>query len=360
MGEEVRDRGVVRGGAAGERADGGDGGDRVFIAAEVGQAHDGSLGQIHAFIDALAPTGIDAVKFQVHIARAESSPEEPFRVAPGPQDRTRYDYWERMTFSKEQWGQVKAHCEQVGLEFVASPFSLEAARWLAELGVRRFKVASGEVENLLLLDFIRRTGREIWISTGMSAYADVDRALAFLSDCRDRVVLFQCTTAYPTPAEQVGLNVIGELRRRYGLPVGLSDHSGTLWPALGAVVLGARYVECHVVFDRRMFGPDSSSSLTVDEFSELAAGVRFLERALAHPVDKDDVERFTALRAMFGKSLAVRRPVAAGHRLGIEDLETKKPAGRGIAPCRYAEVVGRAVRCDLPADSFLQAGDLCE
>ncbi|MBN1124180.1 MAG: N-acetylneuraminate synthase family protein [Sedimentisphaerales bacterium] len=333
---------------------------RVFITAEVAQAHDGSLGILHSYIDAIAPTGVDAIKFQVHIAEAESSPDEPFRVHFSCQDKTRQDYWRRVSFSREQWARIKKHCEEVGLEFLASPFSIQAAQWLASLSVKRFKIASGEIDNFLMLDFIRRTGKEIWISTGMSSFSDIDRTLEFLHDSLDRIVLFQCTTAYPTDPTEIGLNVITELQQRYGLPVGFSDHSGTLWPSLAAVVTGVRYVESHLVFDKRMFGPDTAGSLTVDQFTELVKGIRFLEQALAHPVDKNDTARFTELRTMFGKSLAVRHPVNAGHRLTIQDLETKKPAGKGVSAGQYTSVLGRAIRCDLPAYSFIRGDDLCE
>ncbi|MBN1817470.1 MAG: N-acetylneuraminate synthase family protein [Sedimentisphaerales bacterium] len=333
---------------------------RAFITAEVAQAHDGSLGILHSYIDAIAPTGVDAIKFQVHIAEAESSTDEPFRIRFSAQDKTRQEYWRRMSFSREQWTRIKQHCEDVGLEFLASPFSIQAAQWLASLGVKRFKIASGEVDNFLMLDFIRRTGKEIWISTGMSSFADIDRTLEFLDDCRDRIVLFQCTTAYPTGPAEVGLNVISQMRHRYGLPVGFSDHSGTLWPSLAAVVLGARYIETHLVFDKRMFGPDTASSLTVDQFTDLVRGIRFLEQAISHPVDKNDAGKFAELRTIFGKSLAVRHPVSAGHRLTIQDLETKKPAGKGVPADQYTSVLGRAVRCDLPANSFIRGDDLCE
>ena len=177
----------------------------VKIVAEVAQAHDGSLGILHSYIDAAAAAGVDAVKFQVHIAEAESSPREPFRVPFSLVDQTRYAYWKRMSFTPEQWAGVKEHCERVGVEFLASPFSVQAARLLEGLGVRRYKIASGEVDDFLMLDFVGRTGKDLWISTGMSSYAEIDATMSFLRPFGNKVVLLQCATVYPASPEHLGL-----------------------------------------------------------------------------------------------------------------------------------------------------------
>jgi N,N'-diacetyllegionaminate synthase len=333
---------------------------KIYITAEVAQAHDGSLGILHSYIDAVASTGADAIKFQMHIADAESSAAEPFRIAFSYEDKTRYDYWKRMEFSAEQWAEIKQHCEQVGLEFLVSPFSVAAVQLLEQLDVRRYKIASGEVENYLMLEHIARSGKDIWISTGMSSYDDIGRILTFLDERRasNNRVLFQCTTAYPTPAEQLGLNVLTELAERFKLPVGLSDHSGSIVPSLAAVTLGARYIECHVVFDKSMFGPDAIASLSVEEFSDMVAGVRFIERAQFNPVDKDDTQGFEELRKMFGKSLATSVALKAGETLSFEMLESKKPADLGIPSESFQEVIGKRVKRKLGVGEFINWGDL--
>ena len=125
---------------------------KILTIAEIGQAHDGSLGIAHSFIDALANSGVDIIKFQTHIAEAESSKNEDFRINFSFEDKNRFDYWKRMEFSKEQWIDLKNHCEQVGLEFMSTPCSIEAANLLNEIGVKRFKVGSGDVSNRLLLN----------------------------------------------------------------------------------------------------------------------------------------------------------------------------------------------------------------
>ena len=139
-----------------------------FIVAEVAQAHDGSLGVLHSYIDALSKTGVDAVKFQMHIAEVESSVYEKFRVKFSYEDKTRYDYWKRTSFSLDQWQDVKEHCEEVGLEFLCSPFSNVAVDWLEKMDVKRYKIGSGDVNNFLMLAKVAETGKDIILSSGMS------------------------------------------------------------------------------------------------------------------------------------------------------------------------------------------------
>lgn len=328
------------------------------IIAEIGQAHDGSLGILHSYIDALAPTGVDIIKFQTHIADAESSMHEEFRTRFSYVDATRYDYWKRMEFSPDQWRGIKDHVEATGREFMSSPFSCAAVDLLETINVARYKVGSGEISNFLLLEKIARTGKEILLSSGMSSYAELDAAVGFLQKHGNRVSIMQCTTRYPTTARSTGLNVIEEMRSRYGIPVGLSDHSGTIFPSLAAVVLGASFVEVHVVFDRQMFGPDSSSSLTIAEVKHLVEGVRFLEECRNHPVMKDDIAEFEHLRKLFGKSLSVSRDLPAGHVLAFEDLESKKPSGYGVPAGEYAAVVGKRLLKDKRKNDFLEYGDV--
>jgi len=324
----------------------------VLVIGEVGQAHDGSLGLAHAFVDAIAAAGAHAIKFQTHIAQAESTPSEPFRVAFSHQDATRYAYWERMEFSEEQWRGLAAHAHERGLVFLSSPFSLEAVELLERVGVPGWKVGSGEVSNRGLLDRMAATGLPILLSSGMSPLAELDAAVETVAG-RSPLAVLQCTSEYPSPPEHVGLNVIGRLAERYDVPVGLSDHSGTIYPSLAAVVLGASVLEVHVTLSREMFGPDVPASITPGELRQLVDGVDFVERALASPVDKDALAAELApLRDLFTKSLVFARPLEAGIVLEPDHLMLKKP-GTGLPAERLDEVVGRTLRRDVAADELV-------
>jgi len=231
-----------------------------FIVAEVAQAHDGSLGMAHAYIDAIADAGADAVKFQTHIAAAESTPQEPWRIKFSLQDATRYDYWKRMEFIEAQWLSLKNHADERGLIFLSSPFSFEAVDLLSRVGVAAWKVPSGETANMPMLDQMIATGLPVILSTGMSNFDEIDCAVDRIKNGGVPLVVLQCTTAYPCPPEKIGINLISFFRERYGCSVGLSDHSGTIYPGLASVALGSQMLEVHVTFSREMFGPDVPAS----------------------------------------------------------------------------------------------------
>ena len=333
--------------------------ERVQIIAEVAQAHDGSLGGAHAFIDAVAKAGADVVKFQTHIAAAESTPHEPWRVRFSPKDETRYEYWKRMEFTEEEWLGLRKHALKAGVDFLSSPFSVEALELLERIGVMGWKVASGEVANLPILNRMAATGMPVLLSTGMSPLAEIDQAVALLREREvAEITVMQCTSAYPTPPERLGLNLLPFFRERYACPVGLSDHSGTVWPSLAAVTLGADVVEVHVTFSRDAYGPDVPASVTLGELKLLVEGVRYLERARAHPVDKDAAaEELAPMRRLFTKSVVARRPLAAGTVLSQADLAAKKP-GTGVPAERLESLVGRRLARDVPADAPLAEDDL--
>ncbi len=312
-----------------------------FVIAEIGQAHDGSLGAAHAYVDAVAKTGAQAVKFQTHIADAESSHDEEFRVNGFPQDSTRYDYWKRMEFTETQWAALAKHAADKGLVFLSTPFSFEAVELLERLGVPAWKIGSGETGNLAMLEKIAKTQKPILLSSGMSYWKELDEAISVLSGHHGKVGVFQCTTSYPCPPEKLGLNVIREIGDRYGCPTGLSDHSGTIYPSLAAVVLGANMIEAHVVLSRDSFGPDVTSSVTIEELKVIVEGVRFTEKSLASIIDKDlEAEAMADLRQLFGRSIYFSRDLEQGHELALSDISLKKP-GTGIPAKMLDRYIGR-------------------
>ncbi len=330
----------------------------TFIIAEIAQAHEGSLGIAHSYIDALSECGVNAVKFQTHIADAESSEFEKFRVNFSYEDLTRFDYWKRMEFTSEQWAGLKRHCEDKNLEFISSPFSIEAVNLLEKLNVNRYKIGSGEIQNFLMLDKIAKTGKPIILSSGMSDWAELDETFNFLKPYRSELSLLQCTTAYPTLPAQWGLSVMNEMKVRYKVPVGFSDHSADIYACLAAATLGAEIIEFHVVFDHKMFGPDAKASITLNQTKSLVNGVRKINEALQADGIKHDTTSYTELKTMFGKSLAVNKNVKAGDIVLIEDLETKKPGNIGLPAKKFSEIIGKKWKKDLVANSFIQNNDI--
>ena len=328
-----------------------------LIIAEMGLSHDGSLGAAHAFVDAAADAGADAVKFQTHIAEAEGTSAEQFRAKVFPQDATRQDYWRRTAFDEEQWRDLKKHADERDVLFLNSPFSTQAVQLLKRVGVPAWKVASGEVTNAPMLEAMAETGLPILLSSGMSGLSEIDQAVALILERNVPLLLFQCTNRYPCPPEHVGFNMIEEYRNAYGVPIGFSDHSGTAVAGFAAVALGACAIEVHVTFSRQCFGPDVSSSLTFAEFADLVSGIRFLDRALGATVDKDDEARALGdVRALFMKGIVAARDLACGATIAAEDLAFKKPAS-GIPASSYRDVIGKRVVRNLERDRPLEWKD---
>jgi N-acetylneuraminate synthase len=241
---------------------------------------------------------------------------------------------------------------------VSSPFSVEAADLLDRIGQPIWKIASGEVSNGLLLDRVLETGAPVLLSTGMSPLAETDAAVERIKSRGSRVGVLQCTTAYPCPAEQVGLNLVPIYRERYDCLVGLSDHSATIYPGLAGAALGLDVLEVHVTLSREMFGPDVVASLTTDELRQLVEGVRFIERMRSHPLDKDrQAEETAPMRRLFMRSLVATQALSSGTVLRAEHLAVKKP-GTGLSPDRLPETIGRRLAHDVTANHVLTEDDL--
>ena len=331
-----------------------------FVIAEVAQAHDGSLGFANSFIDAAADAGANAIKFQTHIASAESTHEEKFRVKFTTQDATRFDYWRRMQFTEAQWQELAQHAHERGLAFLSSPFSMEALEMLERIGVPAWKVASGETNNSPMLQAMVDTGKPVLLSTGMSYLREIDEAVALVGKAGVPLAVFQCTNRYPCPPEHLGLNLVGEFIRRYGCPIGLSDHTGQPWSVYAAVALGCDVVEAHVAFHRTMFGPDVPASLTFEQLAEVVEQLGPLRSALAHPVDKDqEASELEDIRGLFTKSVVPVQDLPAGTVIQRTHVTFKKP-GRGIPAREVGRAVGMRLKRSVKRDELFQWDDLEE
>tara|TARA_Y100000389_G_scaffold39737_1_gene34194 strand:- start:466 stop:1518 length:1053 start_codon:yes stop_codon:yes gene_type:complete len=305
-------------------------GQKPFIIAEIAQSHDGSFGQAMAFIDIAADCGADAVKFQTHIAEEESTPQEPWRIKFSHQDSTRYDYWKRMSFDKNLWIKLKKHAEKKKLVFLSSPFSEMAVNWLNDIGIKAWKIASGEVHNENLLDCVESTSKPVILSSGLSDFSHSKKLIKRFKSKNIQVALLHCTTMYPTPPEEIGMNIFEDMKKNLPsyLPIGLSDHSGTIIPSIIATYLGASIIEVHLTMHNKMFGPDVSSSLNPKKFSELVKAVNFAFRMSQSKVKKSDqLSNLNKIKSIFGRSLVFNKNLNLGHVIKKDDIIYKKPGG---------------------------------
>jgi N-acetylneuraminate synthase len=323
-----------------------------WVIAEVGSVHDGSVGNARKLIEAAASCGANAVKFQTHIAHAET-----LRDAPMPRyfkGEPRYEYFERTAFTPKEWASLTSLCDDLKIEFLSSPFSIEAVELLESLGLAKYKVPSGEVTNSPLLEAIAQTRKPVLLSSGMNTWKELDHAVNAILRIHDSITILQCTSEYPCAYEHVGLNVMLEMRERYRLPVGLSDHTLSPYASLAAVTLGASVVERHFTFSRLMYGSDAPHSLEPLELKSLIQGIRAIETMLSSPVDKDSqAESLQEMKEIFEKSVVSLVDIPSQAVITRDMVGVKKP-GTGIPASRISEIIGRRVSCPVPKNTILE------
>ncbi|MCB0743270.1 MAG: N-acetylneuraminate synthase family protein [Ignavibacteriae bacterium] len=331
----------------------------TFLIAEIGQAHDGSLGIAHSYIDAVAKTGFDAIKFQTHIAEAESTFDEEFRVKFSFEDKTRFDYWKRMEFSAEQWLELKKHADEKNLIFMSSAFSIEAVQLLNKIGIELFKIGSGDFNSEFLLKEIIKTNKPLLLSCGMHSIEEIKERISWLKNYNVKAFgLFQCTSKYPTPLPEVGINVIDQLKENCDFPIGLSDHSGTIYPSLLALAKQTDLIEVHATFSKDSFGPDSITSLTMDELKFIAEAREKFNLIINNPVDKTkNSGSFIEMKKLFSRSIALKHDLNKGEVITKEMLTFKKPAS-GIPESQTASIIGKKAVNNISRFRLLKWNDL--
>lgn len=315
---------------------------KPYIIAEVAQAHDGSLGMAHSYIDLAKNCGADAVKFQTHIADEESTKDDRFRVGNFVQDNTRYDYWKRMEFSEEQWKGLHAHAESLKIDFLSTPFSIKAFNILQKLDIPAWKVGSGETQNIPLITKMLESSSPVIISTGLSSWQEIDSLVNMAKDYKSNFALLQCTTAYPTEPKDIGLNILSELSKRYGCVYGLSDHSGKIFSPVSALALGSSIIEAHITFSKLSFGPDAKASLDPEQFKMLVEARDFIYKIQKSPVKKEYLSNKNKdLKVLFGRSLVASKDITKGEKLTMSHFSLKKPGG-GLSYSDIESIKGKS------------------
>jgi N,N'-diacetyllegionaminate synthase len=328
----------------------------VYIIAEIGNTHEGSLGLAKCFIKAAADCGVDCVKFQTHIFDAES-----LTSAPNPpyfKDETRKEYFDRTAFTIDEWKELKRYCEDdCGKDFISSPFSLEAVDLLNEVGIQSFKIPSGEVTNLPFLEHVAKTGKQVILSSGMNTWEEMDEAVATLraNGCTDLIML-QCTSEYPCPPEKAGLNIMLEMKEKYNVPVGFSDHTlGSAVP-ITAVVMGAVLIEKHFTLSQLAYGSDAKNSTEPEDFKRLVSDIRMAELAINSKREKNLDDGLRNMKMIFEKSIVAAKTIQAGEVITREHLAYKKP-GDGIPAKYFRNYLGKTVINDVSYNHLFEESD---
>jgi N,N'-diacetyllegionaminate synthase len=318
---------------------------KTEIIVEVGNTHEGSLGIAKSFVDMAISTGAKFVKFQMHLAHFEGMPNEPFRKKFSDQDENRQDYWKRTGFTENQWRNLIDYVVDREMEFLCTPFSVEAAKWLfSNNAIKRWKIGSGDAANFPLIDFLVSTRLPLIISTGLISWDEILRLQFRLKQMGawSRTTLLHCVSKYPTLLDQVAFNIFNDLKS-LECNVGISDHSGNVNTGLFAIASGATILEVHLTPHELFFGPDATSSLLPSEIKQL---VEFSENVQVFKnsiISKEFLfEQSIEMRRIFRKGIYWSMDMKKGEKVKLEHLLFRKPAME-IDSIDFESVLGKFI-----------------
>jgi N-acetylneuraminate synthase len=327
-----------------------------LVVAEIGINHEGSPEKAHRMVDDAADAGVECVKFQTHVVADEMIPND---VVPGNAEEPIYRMMQRCALPAAVERDLKAHAEDRGMIFLSTPFSRAAADRLAELDVAAFKIGSGECNNYPLVEHIASFGKPVILSTGMNDVASIGPAVDALRKAAVPFVLLHCTSVYPTPPELVRLGALAELAEAFPDAVlGLSDHTTSIYPCLGAVALGAAVLERHFTSDPTWPGPDIPVSSTPEEFRRLVEGARLVHAALGGGKSVLAAEQPTIDFAY--ACVVTTAAVAEGEPLTARNTWVKRPGTGQIPAADYPAVLGRRAARPLASDVQVRWSDLAD
>lgn len=316
----------------------------TLIIAEAGVNHNGSLDMAIDMVHAAARSGADFVKFQTFRADRLVTPDAPkaqYQLR-NDGDDSQYEMLRRLELSDDDFECLAEECRMVGIGFMSTPFDIESANWLARIGQPYWKIPSGEVTNLPLLRHIAGLGGKIIMSTGMARLDEVRDAVRVLDEAGvdlKNIALLHCTTAYPTPTDDVNLRAMEALRTLGTGAVGYSDHTRSRAIPVAAVALGAEVIEKHFTLDSHLPGPDHAASFTPSEFRAMVDAIRTVEVALGVP-DKQPSRAERVNIAIARRSIVAARDISAGEIFTAENLTTKRPA-TGMSPMLWDTLIGK-------------------
>jgi N,N'-diacetyllegionaminate synthase len=331
--------------------------DQTLVIAEIGVNHNGDIGLAKEMIAAAKETGVDVVKFQTYKAEEVMTDQTPLAGYMKDGDRNFLELAQRLELSFDQTMMLQAYANDLGIEFLSSPFDVTSAKFLGKIGMRRMKIPSGEMVNPFLLRAAAASKLPLIMSTGMATLEEVRRSLAFLELHQSGpVTVLHCTTQYPAEPQLSNLRAMTTMAREFDLPVGYSDHTPGIEISLAAVALGATVIEKHFTLDKRLPGPDQAASLEPHELQALVDGIRNINSALGHGEKRPwPIELEVAKVAR--KSVVAVNAMPAGHVIANEDVTAKRP-GTGIPAMDVDQVIGRRLARDVVENSLIDWADL--
>lgn len=328
---------------------------KIFIIAEAGVNHNGSLKLAKKLVDSAHACGADAVKFQTFkteklVTRSARKAEYQMGSSLGT---SQYDMLKKLELSEKDFKELFKYCKKRKIQFISTPFDEESALFLDRLGVGMFKISSGDLTNLPLLKFVAKLKKKILLSTGMSYLREVKEAVAEIKRAGNYdVVLLHCTSNYPAKYEDVNLKAIWTLRNAFKLPVGYSDHTGGIEIAVAAAAMGATVVEKHFTLSTKMKGPDHKASIDAPLFKKMVMSIRITEKALGDGIKKP-VKSEMNVKKVARKSVVAETDIPKGTKIRKQMISIKRP-GTGIPPKYYEIIIGKIAKKEIKKDSVIK------
>lgn len=330
-------------------------GESCFIIAEAGVNHNGSVDCAKKLIDTAKWAGADAVKFQIFKAEDIVIPQAEkaeYQKNTTCQDESQFDMIKKLELSEEEFRYLASYAKEKDILFLSTPFSCKSVNLLEEMDISAYKIASGEITNFPLLEYIAGKGKPIILSTGMSTLEEIGEALKVINEAGEqRVVLLHCVTSYPARIEEINLKAIETLRKAFNLPVGLSDHTLGKTSSIAAVAMDACMIEKHFTLCRNLPGPDHKASLEPAELKELAEAVRDVEKAMGSGIKLPTLEE-EKIKLIARRSIVAATEIPKGSRITRDMLDIKRP-GTGITPKDLMAIVGKKAKDGILKDSLI-------
>ena len=329
---------------------------KVFVIAEAGVNHNGSIEVAKELVDVAARAGADAVKFQTFKAEnlvCKNAEKANYQMETTDTSESQFEMLKKLELTLDMHQQLITYCKQKNIMFLSTPFDIDSLYFLVDLGVEIIKIPSGEITNYPLLREVGKTGKEVIISSGMSTLDEVREALDILKEFGSkRITVLHCNTEYPTPYEDVNLNAMVTMREKLNINVGYSDHTSGIEIPIAATALGASVIEKHFTLDKLMEGPDHKASLEPMELEKMIASIRIVEKAMGNGV-KEPSDSESKNINIVRKSIVAKHNIPSGNVFTEENLTTKRP-GTGISPMRWNEVIGKVASRDIMEDELIE------
>jgi N,N'-diacetyllegionaminate synthase len=335
---------------------------KVFIIAEAGVNHNGSISLAKKLIDTAVEAKVDAVKFQTFISEnviSKYAEKADYQKTTTGIKESQLEMVKKLELSFDDFIELKKHCESKGIMFLSTAFDIDSMQFLKTLNIGLWKVPSGEITNLPYLQKIGSYNEEVIFSTGMSTLGDIENALKILigsGTSRENITILHCNTEYPTPMCDVNLIAMLTIKNAFGVNIGYSDHTLGIEISLAAVAMGATVIEKHFTLDKSFPGPDHLASLEPAELIAMVKGIRNIENALGSAIKLPSASESKNIK-IARKSIHLAKDVKKGHVFSMNNLTVKRP-GNGISPLFINDIVGCVAKNDIREDSILNFKDI--